>query len=48
MVTVFVILSLTAFVCAIANAAKPERVPLWIAVIVLCLIELLRAFPLGR
>lgn len=45
-VTVFVILALCAFVLAIVSAVG--RVPLWIAVVVLALIELLRALPLGR
>ena len=46
MLTVFVILALSAFVLAIASAM--ERCPLWVSVVVLCLIELLRALPLGR
>lgn len=46
MMTVFVILSLTAFVCTIASAMG--RCPVWIPVLILCLIELLRALPLGR
>jgi membrane protein YqaA with SNARE-associated domain len=45
-VTVFVILAIAAFVLTLLAAIN--RVPLWIAVVILCLIELLRALPLGR
>ena len=45
-VTVFVILALGAFILCLVAAVN--RVPLWISVLVLCLIELLRALPLGR
>lgn len=45
-VTVFVILAVSAFVLTLLAAIN--RVPLWIAVVVLTLIELLRALPLGR
>jgi len=46
MVTVFVILAITAFVVTIVAAMG--RCPLWVAVLVLCVMELLRALPLGR
>jgi len=46
MLTVFVILVIAAFIVTIASAAG--KVPLWIAVILLCLIELLRVLPLGK
>jgi hypothetical protein len=45
--SVFVILALAAFICTVASAAW-GRVPLWVAVLLLSLIELLRALPLGR
>lgn len=48
MLTVFIILAVTAFILTILSAVNPPRVPLWVAVIVLCLIELLRALPLGK
>lgn len=48
MLTVFIILALSAFICAIASAARPEKVPLWVAVMLLCIIELLRDLPLGK
>lgn len=46
MVTVIGVLVLSAFICAVASAAG--KVPLWVAVILLCLVELLRILPLGR
>jgi len=48
MLTVFILLAVAAFICAVAAAAKPATVPLWVAVVILCLIELLRALPLGK
>ena len=48
MLTVFILLAVAAFICAVAAAARPEKAPLWVAVIILCLIELLRALPLGK
>lgn len=41
--TVFVVLAVTAFACAVASAVN--KAPLWVAVIVLCLIEMLRVLP---
>jgi len=46
LMTVFVLLAVAAFVVAVLSAMN--RAPLWVAVILLCLIELLRALPLGR
>jgi hypothetical protein len=46
MVTVFVFLAICATVTAILNAMA--RCPLWVSVILLCLIELIRALPLGK
>ena len=46
MLTVVIILALSAFVVTILAALN--RAPLYVAVLVLCLIELLRALPLGR
>jgi len=48
MLTVMILLAVGAFLCALANAARPVWVPLWVSVILLCLIELLRALPLGK
>ena len=47
MLTVMFCLAFAAFVLAIASAST-GRVPLWVAVLLLCLIELLRVIPLGR
>lgn len=46
MLTVMLILALAALVCAIASAMG--KCPLWVSVILLCIIELLRNLPLGR
>lgn len=46
MLTVFLLLAVAAFICAIAEAMG--KCPSWVPVIILCLIELLRALPLGR
>lgn len=46
MLTVFIVLIVTAFIVAIVNAAG--KVPLWVAVVLLCLIEMLRVLPLGK
>ena len=46
LITVFVLLAVSAFVLTLLAAIN--RVPLWIACVILCLIELLRAVPLGR
>ena len=46
MLTVFLILALAAFCVTIAAALN--KAPLWVAVIILCIMELLRALPLGR
>ena len=45
MFTVIGFLVIAAFICTIAAAAG--KVPLWIAVVLLCLVELLRILPLG-
>lgn len=46
MLTVFLLLAVAAFVSAVAEAMG--KCPGWVPVILLCLIELLRALPLGR
>jgi hypothetical protein len=48
MITVFICLAIAAFICVIAAAARPASVPLWVGVLLLCVIELLRCMPLGR
>jgi hypothetical protein len=46
MFTVFVVLALSAFIVTIL--ADIGKAPLWVSVVVLCLIELLRILPLGK
>lgn len=46
MLTIFILLALTAFLSTIAAAMG--KCPLWLPVLLLSLIELLRALPLGR
>ena len=46
MLTVFVFLAIAALVVTIAAAIG--KAPLWVAVILICLIELLRVLPLGK
>ena len=43
--TVFIMLAVAAFIVTIASALG--KAPLWIAVLLLCVIELLRVFPMG-
>jgi hypothetical protein len=47
MLTIYLVLALVAFGCAIASAATANKVPLWVAVILLTILELLRTLPLG-
>lgn len=47
MLTVFLLLAIAAFVCTVLSAANYPP-PLWVSVLLLCLIELLRVLPLGR
>jgi len=44
MLTVMVVLVIAAFIVAIMSAMA--KAPLWVAVIILCLIELIRILPL--
>ena len=46
MLTVLLILAVIALICTIA--AILNKAPLYVAVLILCLMELLRALPLGR
>lgn len=46
MITVILILAISAFACTIVAALN--KCPVWIPVLLLCVIELLRALPLGR
>lgn len=42
----FLIIAVTAFITTIMSALN--KAPPWIAVLLLCIIEMLRAIPLGR
>jgi hypothetical protein len=47
MITVFLVLALAAFICTVlAGMGYPP--PLWVGVLLLCVIELMRALPIGR
>jgi hypothetical protein len=46
MLTVMLVLVIAAFICAVASAMG--KCPLWVAVVFLCIVELVRALPLGR
>ena len=46
MLTVIGFLVIAAFIAGIASAIG--KAPLWVSVILLCLVELLRILPLGR
>jgi len=47
MLTVFLIVALAAFICTVlAGCGYPP--PLWVAVLLLTVIELLRALPVGH
>lgn len=45
MLTVTLLLVAAAFVCTIAAAALPARVPLWVAVMLLTVVHLLAILP---
>lgn len=44
MLTITFILAIAALICALLSAVG--RAPLWVSVILLCIIELIRAIPL--
>ncbi len=46
MLTITLLLVLSAFVVTIAAAIRPAKAPLWVAVLLLVLVELLRVIPL--
>lgn len=45
--TAFLIIAIAALVMTLVHAARKEWVPLWVPMILICLLELLRALPLG-
>jgi hypothetical protein len=46
MLTVMVILVLGAFIAAVVSAMG--KCPLWVSVILLCIVELVRILPIGK
>ena len=46
LITVMVVLAIAALICAVAAAMA--KAPLWVSVILLALMELIRALPMGR
>jgi hypothetical protein len=48
MITVLIILAVAALICAILSAIPSSKCPLWISVMLLCIIELLRTLPIGK
>ncbi len=48
LITVLMFLAIAASVCLVIHVLTRDKVPLWIAVALLCVIELLRTLPLGR
>lgn len=48
MLTVQFVLALIALLLAAGAVAYPERAPLWASVIILCILALMQALPLGR
>ena len=48
LITVLMVLAIAASVCLVVHVFTRNKVPLWVAVALLCLMELLRTLPLGR
>ena len=48
MLTVLFVLVVAAFIVCIVTAVRPAWNTLWVAVLLLCIVELLRALPVGR
>ena len=48
LITILMFLAIAAAVCLVVHLLTRDKVPLWVAVALLCLIELLRTLPLGR
>jgi len=46
MITVLVLLAVLAFLVTIASALSPPKAPLWVAVLLLALCELIRVLPI--
>jgi hypothetical protein len=48
LITILMFLAIAASVCLVLHVLRRDKAPLWVAVALLCLIELLRTLPLGR
>jgi hypothetical protein len=48
LVTILMFLAIAASACLAVHVFRRDKVPLWVALALLCLIELLRTLPLGR
>jgi len=48
LLTVIGFLVIAAFVVTIAAAAAPNKCPLWVAVLLICVVEMLRILPSGK
>jgi hypothetical protein len=48
LITILMFLAIAASGCLVVHVLKRDTVPLWIAVALLCVMELLRTLPLGR
>lgn len=46
MLTVVLVLAVLALLLAVGSAATGGRVPLWVAVVLVCILEIVRALPL--
>ena len=48
LITILMFLAIAASICVVVHVLKRDKVPLWVAVALLCVIELLRTLPLGH
>jgi hypothetical protein len=48
LITILMFLAIAVAVCLVVHLLTRDKVPLWVAVALLCVIELLRTLPLGR
>jgi hypothetical protein len=47
-ITLLMLLAIAASACLVVHVLKRDKVPLWVVVALLCVIELLRTLPMGR
>jgi hypothetical protein len=48
MLTVLVLLLVAAFLLTLASAMNPPKCPIWVPVLLLCIVGLLAHLPLGK